>query len=403
MKTYIEKGSVPGGILLISGSCIGAGMLALPIITGIAGFGPSIVMFIFSWLFMTTTGLLLLEANLAVGHDLSLVSIAEKTLGKGGKIICWIFFVFLFYTLSVAYIAASGEILQSILFDFIGVQINPWIGSLFFTLVFALFLYFGTRQVDYLNRLLMGGLVVFYCILIFLGSMYVNIENLKVSYWKYTLPALPLLIVSFGFHNMIPSLAMYLNGDRRRLRITVVLGSTIPLLIYLLWEVVILGIIPLQGREGLIQALDQGEVATQTLRHVVGRSWINSVGQAFALSAIVTSFLAQSLSLLDFLSDGLKITKVGWRRVSLIFLTLAPPLSFAYIYPGIFIRALNIGGGFSAVILFGIMPALMAWKIQNKNRFLLTIVILIAISIFTLELAQELGLSLIPKEIEVRG
>jgi tyrosine-specific transport protein len=42
-----KPGSIFGGVLLIAGSCIGAGMLGLPIITGIAGFFPSLLMFFF--------------------------------------------------------------------------------------------------------------------------------------------------------------------------------------------------------------------------------------------------------------------------------------------------------------------------------------------------------------------
>src|ERR1700722_1114498 len=167
MESIMKKeGSVLGGILLIAGSCIGAGMLALPVITGLSGFVPSVVMLILAWLFMTLTSFLLLEANLAIGHNLSLISIAEKTLGKGGKILCWLLFIFLFYSLSIAYIAASGSILQSIIADLFEYNLPDWIGSLFFSLAFGIVLYTGTRHVDYLNRVLMLGLVVTYGLLV---------------------------------------------------------------------------------------------------------------------------------------------------------------------------------------------------------------------------------------------
>ncbi len=386
-------------------------MLALPVITGIGGFVPSIFMFILAWLFMTSTGLLLLEANLAVGHHLSLISIAERTLGKWGKLLCWVLFLFLFYSLSIAYISASGSILQAITDDLFGVQFPVWGGSLLFTSIFAVVIFIGTRHVDYVNRFLMLGLVVTYFILVVLGSMHIKPEYLAVKHWKYALAALPVLIISFGFHNMIPSIAMYMKGDVKRLRTTVLCGSAIPLLIYLVWEAVMLGIIPVQGREGLLQALDQGEAATQALRAIVGRSWINTIAQSFALFAIITSFLAQSLSLVDFLGDGLKIPKVGLGRVSLVLLTLVPPFIVAFVYPGIFIKALNLAGGFSAVILFGVMPVMMVWVLRYKRklvtthmlpfgRILLSFIMLIAVSIFLLETAQEFGLSLIPKHVE---
>ena len=58
-----KHGSILGGMLLITGSCIGAGMLGLPILTGLAGFYPTLVMFFLAWAFMTTTALLLVEVN----------------------------------------------------------------------------------------------------------------------------------------------------------------------------------------------------------------------------------------------------------------------------------------------------------------------------------------------------
>lgn len=403
----LKQGSVLGGSLLLAGSCIGAGMLALPVITGVAGFFPSLVMLALAWFFMTSTGFLLLEANLKVGHDLSLISIAERTLGKAGKVLCWFLFLFLFYSLNIAYIAASGSILKDIVEDLFNWHIPDWWGSLGFTLLFAIFLYAGTRSVDYLNRLLMLGLIGTYCALVLLGSRHVQLDYLTVRHFAFSFAALPVLVISFGFHNMIPSLAMYLQGDIRRLGAVVLVGSLLPLLIYLIWEVVMLGIIPLEGREGLLSALDQGGVATSVLRKVVGKSWINTVAQSFALFAIVTSFLAQSLSLIDFLADGLKIPKVRFGRLGLVFLTLALPFLFAYLYPGIFIKALNLAGGFSAVILFGVMPVCMVWILRYKEkrmqpqllpfgRFLLGVIFLIAVSIFLLQVAHELGLSLLP-------
>jgi len=412
MKTpSIQSGSVLGGILLLAGSCIGAGMLALPVITGVSGFGPSVVVLVFAWLFMTSTGFLLLEANLAIGHDLSLISIAQKTLGKPGKILCWLLFIFLFYSLSIAYISASGSILQAIASDLFDFELPSWAGSVLFTCIFAFVIYWGTRPVDYVNRLLMVGLVAAYFVLVVLGSRHIRLEYLGIARWQYAAAALPVVVISFGFHNMIPSLAMYLKGDLRRLKLTVLLGSVLPLVIYLVWEAVLLGIIPIDGREGLMNALDKGDVATSALRAAAKSLWISPVAQCFALFAIITSFLAQSLSLVDFLADGLKVPKVGRARWMLIFLAILPPFAIAFVYPGIFIKALNIAGGFAAVILFGVMPVLMVWVLRYKRkvnaarimplgRAMLVIIFAVAVAIFSLELAQELGISLIPKQLE---
>ncbi len=79
------RGSVFGSALLIAGCCIGAAMLGLPVLTALAGFQPSVVMFVIAWLFMTTTGLLLTEVNIAFGDKAGIVTMAERTLGRREK------------------------------------------------------------------------------------------------------------------------------------------------------------------------------------------------------------------------------------------------------------------------------------------------------------------------------
>ncbi len=117
------------------------------------------------------------------------------------------------------------------------------------------------------------------------------------------------------------------------------------------------------------EALNQGEIATEALKEAVGVSWILDVAQAFAFFAIMTSFLSVALSFVDFLADGLKIKKTPVGKLILATLVLGPPFLCAMIYPTIFLIALNIAGGFGAVILFGILPALMVWKGRYSYRW----------------------------------
>lgn len=402
----MKQGSVFGGVLLITGSCIGAGMLALPIVTGLGGFFPTLIVLLLLWLFMTSTAFLLLEVNLAKGYQYSLISLAQLTLGKVGKWIVILCFTFLFYCLSISYISVSGPILQSICSDLFGLQIARQAGGLFFTVVFGLVLMWGTKGVDYINRVLMVGLIVGYLGLVFLGAQYVEGKNLSHNAFLFAVIASPIIVVSFGFHNMVPTIIQYLKGDRRRVLWTIFLGSLGPLIVYIIWEIVMLGIIPIEKRELLVKAIKEGQAITALLYEVIGKSWVYLFAQIFALFAVITSFLAQSLSLIDFLADGLKSSKQGLSRVYLILLVLVPPLLFALSYPHIFIHALNMAGGLSAVILFGVIPTLMSWKIRRENatyqllpfgKAALLLILFFAITIFGLELSQELGFSLLPK------
>lgn len=369
MDAIISNFRVLGATLLVAGCCIGAGMLGLPVLTALGGFRPTCILFFFSWLFMAVTGLLLLEVNLWFKEEVNLVTMASKTLGSMGKILTWLLFTFLFYSLMVAYASASGQLIADALLQLAGIQISEWMGSLFLSVLFGVFLYLGAAAIDNINRILILGMVLSYCILIGIGALHVRIDLLAHVDWSAAILAIPAMIISFGYHNLIPSLSNYLDRDVKKMRFSILVGSAIPLLIYLIWEWLILGVIPLEGENGFIAALDQGDMATRALRSITGNAWIADLAEAFAFFAIVTSFLSVSLSFVDFLADGLHIRKNASGKVKLCALTLAPPFSFSLIYPGIFLKALSYAGAFGAVILFGILPALMVYSGRYLKKF----------------------------------
>lgn len=358
----VSKSRVFGAILLIAGCCIGAGMLGLPVLSAETGFQPSLFMFVVCWLFMLTTSFLLLEANLWLKDDASIVSMAEHSLGWIGKGITWAVYLFLFYCLMVAYAAGSGALVADFASELLAIQAPHWIGSLLISLLFGFLIYLGTQAVDAFNRMLMIGLIVAYLGLVLMGARYVNPELLARHDWSQIGSVIPIMVICFGYHNLVPSLTTYLKRDVKALRTAFFWGSIIPLFAYLAWEWLILGIVPLNGEGGFRQALSGGEMATEALRTTVGSSWVLTLAEAFAFFAIVTSFLGVALSFVDFLADGLKIKKTVTGKALLCVMALLPPFICAIAYPSIFLSALNYAGGFGAVTLFGILPALMVWQ-----------------------------------------
>lgn len=355
-----DSGSVLGGVLLICGSCIGAGMLGLPIITGLAGFVPSLFGFFAAWLFMTLTGLLLVEATGWFPHRSNMITMVGHTLGKVGKMLSWVLYLFLFYALLVAYVSGSGQIFAS----FTGLPV--WSCSLLFILLFGWIVYFGTRAVDLCNRWLVLGLIIAYLALVFLGLQKVDITLLLHSIPTYAFIALPVLVVSFGYHNMVPTLTTYMKGDLKKVRLTILLGSLLALLIYLLWEVIVMGIVPYNGSFGILDSYLHGREGADSLSRALGSSWVTFFAQAFAFFAILTSFLAQGLGLVHFLSDGFQIKYRRRENIWMCVSVFIPPLFFALVQPQIFFSALSLGGVIAAS-LFGIIPVLMIWR----GRYLL--------------------------------
>jgi tyrosine-specific transport protein len=389
-----------GATLLIAGSCIGAGMLALPVVTGLAGFVPAVVVFLIGWVFMTVTGLLLLEINLWLGGQISIVSMAGRTLGTTGKVLAWGLFCFLFYLILIAYTAACGSLVADFFQRVFNVPLPHWVGSLLCTVAFGLLVYAGTRPVDLVNRLFMLGLIVSYVLLLALGAEHVRGSLLTHIAWLYAIPPIPIVVIAFGFHNMVPSLTHYLKRNHLMLQLAIIAGTTITLFVYLAWEWLILGIVPATGEGSFEQSVEQGDMATHALLQAVGISWVTAVAQWFAFFAIVTSFLAQALSLVHFLADGFRVPLNRLWSAFLTLIAVGPPFIAAVLDPTIFIRALEMAGAYSAVILFGVLPATMVWvgryrqhgirhQLIPGGRPVLALVIIFSLTVMTLQILHQ--------------
>ena len=98
--------------LLVAGACIGGGMLAMPIQTAEAGFFPSLFMMGLCWIFMTFTGLLLVEATLWMKDRAHFSTMTTTFLGKWGNAICLIVYLFMNYASLVAYTAGGAALLD---------------------------------------------------------------------------------------------------------------------------------------------------------------------------------------------------------------------------------------------------------------------------------------------------
>lgn len=352
-------GNLVRGTLLIAGTSIGGGMLALPVLTSQVGFFPSLAIYFISWLFMMSTGLLLLEISLWVKKDANIISMAEYTLGKRGKIVAWSLYLFLFYCLTLAYIVGAGNLFVEVMAG--SIRLEEWQAQILFLLLFAPFVYGGARLVGRLNIFLMLGLGVSYLAFVYLGYSHVQKDFLLVADWSKSWMALPITFTAFAYQGIIPTLVEYMKRDVHKTRLAIILGSFLPLIAYAIWQWLILGIVPVSGPQSLNAAIQNGQNAVYPLKSILNSSSVYLVGQCFAFFALLTSFLGVTLGLLDFWADGLKIKKTPYSKLGLCLLIFIPSLSFAFIHPHIFLIALDYAGGVGCALLLGLMPILMVW------------------------------------------
>lgn len=391
-----------GGTLLIAGTTIGVGMLALPLTTGQGGFLPAVVIFVLAWIFMVSTGLLLLEVCTWMPKDANLISMAGRFFGNPGRGITWAVYLFFFFTVMIAHLAGGGCVIG----EFSGGRISPALSIIIYLLLFSPAIYLGARSVDHLNLALMSGLILSYIAFITIAANYVDFSLLTTMRWSKMWMALPVLFTAFSYQMIIPTLVTYMKRDVKKVRMAIIIGTFIPLLIYLVWEFLILGIVPAEGAGSLAEAKNLGTNAVMPLRHVVSNSYLFTVGKIFAFFSMTTSYIGLALSFVDFLADGLKVHKKGMMKLILCLLVFIPPTVVAIIYPDIFLSALSYAGGICVAFLFGILPPLMVWvgryykkKISIDHpyqlpggRALLAVLILFGIFVLILEVGSHFSI-----------
>ncbi|MGC7893907.1 aromatic amino acid transport family protein [Vibrio anguillarum] len=362
----MTQSKIFGSTLIIAGTTIGAGMLALPLASAGIGFGTSLLIMIALWALMAFTALLMVEIHQYADKDATLHTLAKQILGQKGKWVASFAMLFLFYSLCAAYIAGGGAQFTHRLTEFAGIEISNPLGTLLFTLLVALVVTIGTSTVDKVNRLLFAGkMVAMIIVLSFLAP------NVSQSY-LLSMPleqglivaAIPVIFTSFGFHGSIPAIVNYLDGDTPSLRKAILIGSAIPLIIYIFWQIVTLGVV---SQPQLVENSGLSALIV-TLGQTVHQSNLSSIIGVFADLALLTSFLGVSLGLFEFMGDTIKKKNIPLHRMAASVITYLPPLVFALFYPKGFIMAL----GYAAIaltILAIFLPIVMVIKVRSNQVF----------------------------------
>ncbi len=392
-----------GGLLLIIGTTIGGAMLALPIATAQSGFLGAILLLVGSWMVMTIGAFLILEVNLWLPQDSNIISMARATLGRAGEGIAWVVYLLLLYSLLAAYVAGGADMLHNLL-QIIHINIHTNFTALAFILILGFVVYCGIEHIDFVNRGLM--LIKFISLFLLIGFIFPHIDQQPLQKFQpqYLISAITLFITSFGFSTIVPSMRSYFDGDIKKLRLAIILGSFVPLIIYILWVASVLGALPLTGENSLLAILKSDHPTsqlTQALIHSLDNPWLTTVTRIFTSICVATSFLGVALCLSDFVSDGFKLKKQGKQKILIYFITFFPPFLIVIFYPAAFIMALSYAGILCALLLI-LLPALMVWSGRYRlgmvgnyrvmgGKFLLLLAIIASLFIVLQELLIKLN------------
>ncbi|MBC1219238.1 tyrosine transporter [Nostoc sp. UCD121] len=372
-KLNHQPGSVLGSTALIAGTTVGAGILALPAVTLPSGIVPSTSGLIAVWLYALVSGLLVAEVTLNTMRTEGRVSIGflgvvEKILGKLGAQMAGSAYLFMHYALLVAYITEGGKILGYAAAKIWSVQILPmWIGTTTFTLLFGGIMYLGREKfIEKLNSAFVGIVIVSFLGLLFFAGRHIQSAQLLFQNWSALGSAISVMSVALFFQNVVPLVVTQLEGDAGKIRQSILIGSVIPLIMFLAWNAVILGSVSPDMQYGT----SDGTVfdPLQILRAGDAGEWLGVLVSIFSEFAIATSFIGFVYGLLDLFGDIFLAQSQLSNRFPLYSLVLFPPMTLGTLNPSIFFTALDYTGTFSISVLGGIIPALMSWKQRQEQE-----------------------------------
>lgn len=364
------KNKTLGSTLIVAGTTIGGGMLAMPLTSAGIGFGATLALLIALWLLLCFSALLFVELYQSVDSDAGIGTLAEKYYGTVGRVVSTTVLIIFLYAILSAYVSGGSSLLAAFLPTMIDAQTTERVAGVLFTILFGAFIVLGTGSVDFVNRLLFGTKIVAFFIVLILLLPNVSLANLLEIPLENALiiSASPVFFTAFGFHGSIPSLNKYLGGNVKALRVSILVGTAIPLVAYILWQMATHGVL---SQSMFMQILAQEPTLNGlagALSAATGSSLIGAVVRIFSALALITSFLGVGLGLFEALEDLAKRMKVSVGRMTLGILTFLPPMLFAFFYPQGFIAALGYAGqmfAFYAIVL----PIAMVWKMRSQTQF----------------------------------
>ncbi|PSU34942.1 amino acid permease [Photobacterium lutimaris] len=347
-----------GSSLIIAGTALGAGMLAIPMVLAQFGLLWGTLLMLVIWLGTTYAALLLLEASIKAGGGLGMNTIARKTLGKGGQVVTNGLLYALLVCLLMAYIIGAGDLVMKLLSS-IGLELSLMQSQIAFTLLAGVVVAAGTAVIDKLNRALFAVMVVMLVLTLLSLVPTISIDNLMVATSDSKVDLIKtssVLFTSFGFMVVIPSLVTYnKEATHQQLRNMVVIGSLVPLFSYLLWLYAAMGNLSAE------QMVDFNSVSELIAVLGSNHSMINLILSVFTGLALLTSFLGVAMALFDQNVDTFR-----QNRVVTYVLTFILPLAGALFAADQFLSVLGYAG-IILVFLAVFIPMAMTMKLRKED------------------------------------
>lgn len=332
---------------VLIGTTIGVGIFGIPYVIAKIGFMPGLLYLIGLGLIVLTLNLCYGEIVLRTKENHQLTGYAKIYLGKWGELATIFAVCFGFYGALLAYLIIAGNFLHSILGNFFSLSSFDY--SLIFSIFTTIIIFFGIKVIPKIESLIIIFLLIIISIIFIFGFPQIKIENLIPIDLRYFFLPFGVILFALGGVSAIPIMEIVLKEKKFLLKKAIIFGTLIPLIIYILFSLIGVGIIGKTISENAI--IDLG--------NSLGKE-ILFLGSIFGFFTVTTSFLSIGLALKQIYHYDYKLNKpISTALVCFIplFIFLLGLTNFIEI---IGITGLLIGG------LDGILIILMYWQAKKK-------------------------------------
>lgn len=368
-----SRKSVWIGVMIVTGSTIGAGMFSLPVVSSGMWFILAMLIMPILWMLNYLAASYLLEINMQFAIGSSVDTFVSHILGRVWNIAAGLGVAFLMYILLYAFYSAFGNMASHTLgFD---QSASAWKGlsSFLFGGLLAVVVWASTSLVGRISSLLvvgMGAAFIFssYGMVVKLDWTHLT-QPLSSENLGFIWAALPYFLTSFGFASIVPSLYKFYGRDPSRIRKGLFFGSFLAYAAYVIFLIACYGLI--SREEFKIINAEGGNMGTlvAALQSSGAGDTTNFLLSLFSNFAIISSFLGVGLSLFDYVADRFSFENTRKGRLTTALITFMPPGLASFFFPNGFIAAIGFAG-LTMVFTYFLVPFLMIWKTRKQKKAL---------------------------------
>ncbi len=268
-------------VAFLIGTTIGAGILGIPYVVQKSGIYLGLAYIVVLGIFTLIINLYVGEVSLRTKGTHELTGYAEKFIGKWGKNALLISLLIEIYGALSAYLIGVSHSFSAIL----GLSTDFWILAYF--ILMGLILFRGINVVKGYEVIFNAAKLLLIFSIIFFAFAFIKADSFSLP--ETPALALPFGVILFSFMGLtaIPELKHILNQDRKAVKNAIILGSIIPIVVYVLFAISVVG----------VTGSSTTEVATIALGAKLG-FFMSLLGSVFAIFSMTTAFLAVALALI---------------------------------------------------------------------------------------------------------